>query len=149
MFRKKTVTSLQSPHRNKTKLLWDQGEQDVFSMNVLPENMQQLFHMTEPKWTKVPVEQLAEFMSPIFHIKCIFYACIYSICQSIFHIVPRVLLGAQPTQACLTETKTSSHNRKKRKDRTEKQIAKAQCFSLFFSCSVSSSHWIICFYLIK
>lgn len=132
MFRKKTVTSLQSPHINTTKLLRDQGEQDVFSMNVLPENMQQLFHMTEPKWTKVPVEQLAEFMSPIFHIKCIFYACIFSICQSIFHIVRRVLLGAQPTQACLTETKTSSHNRKKEKRQDRKTKSEGTMLQLVF-----------------
>lgn len=144
----KSVTSLQSPHINTTKLLREQGDKDVFSMAVLPENMQRLFHRTKPKWTKMPVGQLAEFMPPIFHIIHIYSMHVYSIlnmsvCASCFAWCPEnpgVLNGNEDKQP---------QKKKKRKGRTEKQNAKAQRFSLFFSCSVSSSQLIICFYLIK
>lgn len=94
MFQKKTVTSLQSPHINTTKLLWDQGDKDVFSMAVLPENMQRLFHSElNQKWTKIPVGQLAEFMPPIFHIIYTYLLHVYSIlnmsvCPSCFAWCP-------------------------------------------------------------
>lgn len=123
-----TVTSLQSSHLNPAELLWDQVEQDVRSMNALPKNLQQLCHTTEPKWTKIPVEQLTEFMSPRFHMhrESVY---VYTQYVSLF-----VLLSTKPTQTCLTETKRSINNRYKEERqrwKNKKQTHSASaCFSL-------------------
>lgn len=50
-------------------------------MNVLPKNLQQVCHTTEPKWTEIPVEQLAEFTSPRFLIVIILHSTLYAYTQ--------------------------------------------------------------------
>lgn len=52
-----------------------------------------VYHTIEPKWTKIPVEQLADLMSPRFHIYCIPVVCVCSMCQSVLHTEGRVSFG--------------------------------------------------------
>lgn len=98
-----------------------------------------------------PPEQLAKLLPPkIWHTFNLRATWRGRGCQSVVLAGRRVLLGARPSQTCLTETKKKK--KKNRHNGVEKRGNKeleAQCMSLFCSRSANAGSFFFFIYLIK